>query len=104
MGFDTAADGASATRCTISPILVFFEEAFRKSRVFRPGFYAPKAGAAFSTTPAVWVQMHRVEAVRQHLESGYLGLKEIAARTTHNPSGCGPRRFATPISMPTAVC
>jgi transcriptional regulator GlxA family with amidase domain len=43
--------------------------------------FARRFTEAFGTTPAVWVQMLRVETVRQHLENSHLGLKEIAART-----------------------
>ena len=43
--------------------------------------FARRFTEAFGTTPAVWVQMLRVEAVRQHLENSHLGLKEIGVRT-----------------------
>lgn len=43
--------------------------------------FARRFTEAFGTTPSVWVQTIRVEAVRQHLETSHLGLKEIAART-----------------------
>jgi transcriptional regulator GlxA family with amidase domain len=42
--------------------------------------FARRFHEAFGTTPAVWVQMLRVEAVRSHLETSHFGLKEIAAR------------------------
>jgi transcriptional regulator GlxA family with amidase domain len=43
--------------------------------------FARRFNEAFGTTPAVWIQMLRVEAVRQYLENSHLGLKEIAVRT-----------------------
>lgn len=43
--------------------------------------FARRFHEAFGTTPAVWVQMLRVEAVRGHLETSHLGIKEIAMRT-----------------------
>jgi transcriptional regulator GlxA family with amidase domain len=43
--------------------------------------FARRFGETFGVTPAVWVQSIRVDAVRQHLENGNLGLKEIASRT-----------------------
>jgi transcriptional regulator GlxA family with amidase domain len=53
----------------------------------------------FGTTPAAWVQMLRVQAVRNHLESGGLGLKEIAARTGFADATSLRRAFSSQLHV-----
>jgi transcriptional regulator GlxA family with amidase domain len=55
--------------------------------------FARRFNEAFGTTPAVWIQMLRVEEVRQHLENSHLGLKEIAMRTGFGDVGSLRRSF-----------
>jgi transcriptional regulator GlxA family with amidase domain len=50
-------------------------------------------GEEFHTTPAMWVQSFRVEAVRKHLENDNLSLKEIASMTGFRDVGSLRRTF-----------
>ena len=61
--------------------------------------FARRFGETFSVTPAMWVQSLRVEAVRQHLETDTLGIKEIAAKTGFRDIGSLRRAFRSNIGV-----
>jgi transcriptional regulator GlxA family with amidase domain len=55
--------------------------------------FVRRFGEEFHTTPAIWVQSLRVEAVRRHLENDNFSLKEIASMTGFRDVGSLRRTF-----------
>jgi transcriptional regulator GlxA family with amidase domain len=60
--------------------------------------FARRFGAAFSMTPASWVQSIRVEAVREYLENDSLTLREIASKTGFRDVGSLRRAFRSHLN------
>ncbi len=64
-----------------------------------PRTFARQFQSQFGTTPAKWVQSLRVEAVRQHLESGDMPLKRIAHLTGFRDEQALRRAFIQQMSL-----